>query len=143
MVENRQKIVIDSSLALKWVLNESDGLNQALFIEKLIQKRLIECYVPSIFFSETLNILFRKAPEKALRFLSQIRISDIMECRLSRNQALKAGEIMQKYPKISFYDASYHALAIDEDATFITADKKYYETTKKEGSIELLENFSL
>lgn len=39
------------------------------------------------------------------------------------------------YPAI--YDAVYHALAITEKGTFITADKKHYEKTKSLGSIQL------
>jgi len=48
---------------------------------------------------------------------------------------------MKKYTKISFYDAAYHALALNTGGTFITADKKYYEKTKSEGNIMLLKNY--
>mgnify|MGYP001617997569 CR=1 FL=1 len=142
MVGNKGKVVIDSSVALKWALDEKEDLKEALYIRELIKKRLIQGFVPSIFYYETLNTLFRKKPEKALRFLSLIRMSEILECRLTVEQVLKAGELMQKYPQISFYDACYHALAMWEDAIFITSDNKYYETTKKEGHITLLKNFT-
>jgi len=43
---------------------------------------------------------------------------------------------------ISSYDATFHALALLEGATFITADKKHYNKTKKLiGSVMLLEDF--
>jgi hypothetical protein len=36
----------------------------------------------------------------------------------------------------------YHALAIEEEALFITADRKHYEKTKHLGNIELLSNLN-
>ena len=41
---------------------------------------------------------------------------------------------------ISSYDATFHALAILENATFLTADKKHFKKTNKLiGSVELFE----
>ncbi len=40
--------------------------------------------------------------------------------------------------KTSFYDSSYHFLAIIHKATFLTADKKYFQKAKQLGNIELL-----
>lgn len=40
---------------------------------------------------------------------------------------------------ISYYDASYHALAWDMDAVFLTADRKYYDAMKKKGRVVLFE----
>ena len=77
----------------------------------------------------------------ALQFLMKLKASNIIEYKLKEGVALMAFELMQKYPKISFYDASYHAIAIYENGKFITADKRYYETTKKEKHIILLKNF--
>ena len=51
--------------------------------------------------------------------------------------------LVKKYPKVSFYDASYHALAKAYEGTFITADKKYYEATKKEGNIKLFSELKI
>jgi len=40
------------------------------------------------------------------------------------------------YP--TFSDCMYHAIAIQENALFITADKRHYEKTKHLGNIKLL-----
>ena len=50
---------------------------------------------------------------------------------------------MDKYPGISFYDASYHALAKAYGIPYITADKKYYQMTEKEGNIKLLQKIEI
>lgn len=141
MAEN--KFVLDASVAIKWALKEKNGSREALIIKRLYQTGELDLFTTGHFFFEVCNVVFRKAPEGALPFLSQLRMMGVIECRLTELQALKAFELMQNYPKVSFYDASYHALAICEHATFITADEKYYETTKKEGHILLLRNFTL
>jgi len=43
---------------------------------------------------------------------------------------------------VSFYDASYHALAKKIGGVFITADNRYYDKAKVVGNIEPLGSFS-
>jgi predicted nucleic acid-binding protein len=67
----------------------------------------------------------------------------LKEVILDAKTIAKAKEIItnSSHPKSgfpSFYDVSYHALAIVNECQFITADKKHYEKTKKEGYIELI-----
>ena len=38
------------------------------------------------------------------------------------NGTLKAFAIMKNFHKVSFYDASYHAMAIENGGIFLTAD---------------------
>lgn len=57
-------------------------------------------------------------------------------------------QLAQTKPKsgghISAYDASYHALALQENATFVTDDKKHFDKTHDIfGNIELLEKFKV
>ncbi len=142
MAENKLKYIIDASVALKWAMVEGEDLEKALLLKTLIKKRLIDALVPSLFFYEILNSLGRKKPELALVFFSQIKMTRILECRLTTAEILTAIQLMKKYPKTSFYDTAYHALAIHEGGTFITSDEKYYETTKKRGNIVLLKKFA-
>jgi predicted nucleic acid-binding protein len=41
--------------------------------------------------------------------------------------------------QVTFYDASYHALAIQHKAKFITSDKEYFRKTKDKSNIILYE----
>lgn len=38
--------------------------------------------------------------------------------------------------RVTFYDASYHASAIDQKGKFITSDKKYFERVKGKAYIQ-------
>ena len=39
------------------------------------------------------------------------------------------------------FDTLYHAVALEQKATLITADRKYYDKAKRMGSILMLEEF--
>lgn len=142
MEEVKPVYVIDACVAIKWILNEGNT-KEALKLRYLYEIDAIQLIIPSFFFWEICSVLSKKEPEMVLPFFSDLKIADMLKCELSRDHTLRALKIMEKYPKISFYDASYHALAMAEEGTFITADKKYYDTTKKEGHIQLLKNLKI
>ena len=39
------------------------------------------------------------------------------------------------------FDTLYHAVALEEKATLVTADRKYYDKARRMGSILMLEEF--
>ena len=41
------------------------------------------------------------------------------------------------------FDTLYHAAALEESATLITADRRYYDKARREGQIILLADWSL
>lgn len=134
-------VVLDASVILKWLLLEKEDVADALKIREDLLNKRVEVYVPSHLFTEVCNVLGRQRPEQMLRFLSELRMSRLLECRLTLEIASLALNLLTRYPKISFYDAAYHALAIHSQGTFITADVKYYQTTQKEGHICLLNKY--
>jgi len=140
-MEENKLITIDASVLLKWLIAESEDMEQAVLLRTHFEKKKVEFIVPSFCFAEVCNILYRKVPHAAIEFYSYILELQITEHQLSFNIVNIAFKLMEQYHAVSFYDASYHALAILENGTFITADKKYYEKTRKEGHIMLLKNY--
>lgn len=141
MKEENKVIVVDASVVLKWVLPEKEDSAQALELKSDFTDRKIRLQVPAHFLLELMNILERKFPSSSLSFLSLLLLSPIVQCYLSLELAFIATRLMRKYSKISFYDAFYHALAIDRRGTFVTADAKYYKIVKQEGHIRLLKDY--
>lgn len=141
MAENEKKIVVDASVLVKWVLKCEEHFAQADFLREQIKENRLTVFVPGHCFSELCNVLSRKAPGKTLPSLAAMRQMGIVELALSLDLASIAFELTQKYAKISFYDAFYHAIALKHGILFITADEKYYKTTKKEGSVTLLRDY--
>lgn len=140
-VEDKPIFVVDASVVLKWVLPEKEDVSQALLLKEQFVQRKIVILVPAHFFTELSNILMKKLPHLALPFLSHLLISPLIQCQLSLELASTGFRLLQSYPKISFYDAFYHALALEKGALFITADESYYRVAKKEGNIILLREY--
>ena len=135
------KIVIDASVALKWALPEEKDVSIALQLKQDFLRKDFISFVPVHFMTEIFNTLVRRTPTTALSALSFFLMAPFHVSFLSLEIAGLAHGLMKRYKKISFYDAFYHALAIQRDATFITADEEYYRTVKKEGHILLLKNY--
>jgi len=78
---------------------------------------------------------------QALTKFSHFRTLKIKEALLSIETAALAFKIMKKCTSVSFYDASYHALALYSGGTFITADKKYFKKARSFGHIQQLKTY--
>ncbi len=140
--EENFNYVIDASIIIKWLTHEKEDLS---FAENLLMDFLnkkINISIPVFIHWEINNFLGRDLNiEAAMEKYSQFKLLKFEEKHLSMNGTLKAFAIMKKFHKVSFYDASYHAMAIENGGIFLTADKKYYEKTKEIGSVMILTNY--
>jgi len=132
-------VVIDSSVLLKVFLGE-EGREYVKELLRMSENNELTLIAPSLIVFEFLNTVARKSSFDdailAYKMFSGFKIS-IIEPN-GKYVCYAIGEVCTN-PKISYYDASYHALAKDFDGVFLTADKKYYELMKKEGDVELFE----
>lgn len=138
-----QTLVLDTSVLLQPLLQE-EGATKVAQLLYLKDNFKLSILVPDIFRYEFFNTATRKknamTARRAYQALTEKQLSIIP---LEFDLLEACNRFMEKYQGISFYDAAYHALAKAYNCPFITADKKYYEHTKKEGTIELLENIRL
>lgn len=137
--------VIDSSVFNKLYLDEPDRL----LAQKLMMDAAngsISLLAPDLLFLEVVNTAQRLGVpvDSVVELLDNTRY--LMEVRPvtehERNKALEIiynGHKKSGYPSI--YDAVFHAMAICNDATFITADKRHYEKTKQLGYVALLKDY--
>jgi len=142
-MKNIKTIVLDTSVILKPLLKEHGGeiVKKIMYLKENFELSIL---VPDIFRYEFMNTIGRELDtgiaEDAFMAFTERQVSIIP---LALDLIKKAFEITNKYPKVSFYDAVYHALAKAYNTDFITADHRYYEQTKKEGNIKLLEDLKL
>jgi predicted nucleic acid-binding protein len=119
--------VLDASIILKPFLAE-DGYTEVVDLFQRSSKKEISLFVPSIMMYEVGNILARKfsgiALDKAISKLMSLNIMSLDVQYAGVNEILK---LTRLHPGITFYDASYYALACEIDAKLITADKKFTE----------------
>ena len=143
-----KKFVLDSSVFLKIFFVEHDSEKAIKFLNETVTKRL-PLLAPQIFIHEVYaacakNIDIGWTHDLTLATLRKyqpyMEIVDLNE-NLSALafQIAQTGHAKSGFP--SFYDCLYHALAIQEKCTFVTADEKHFNKThKKFGHIKLLKN---
>jgi len=124
-------IVVDASVAVKWVLREigSDAADALLDHDGLI--------APSIWLAEATNALWRRArmaeitAKEASERLSELQNAPVASVafELHLDRALKlATEI--RHP---IYDCLYLALAVHHDTHVVTADRRFATATTAAG----------
>ena len=135
-------VVVDASVLLKTIFNEEDSIKA----EKLINQKdncKLSILVPDIFRYEFFQQVTRKANEKiAQEGYSALFERQISTIPLEVDIIKSAQKIMARHPKISFYDAAYHVLAIREDGEYLTADREYARKARSRGSVTLLSEWT-
>ncbi len=134
-----RRVVIDASLVMKTFIKEdgSDFVDEMIKLNKMQKLALV---APAFLVYELMNALAKKWHNKArARFAldkfdkTGISLIDYQYGFLRRGVDQACSEKL-----ISLYDSAYHALAKEMDAVFLTADRKYFELMKNQGSIELV-----
>ena len=144
-----QTYVLDSSVFIKLFLPEEEDSDKALrLMDRIIDER-INVLAPRIFYYEVFGIARKNGiPAEAVWTLLQdcegSLLAYVNEDQATTQKTLSICEHGNKksgFP--TFYDASYHALAILNKGEFITADKRHYEKTRTLGHVRLLADMAL
>ena len=120
------KIGPDASIILKWVLpRENEPYSkQAHAISQAVYDNEIDLVVPSLWVYEVGNVLTIKYPEVAQVLLAHLLNLNIPVAHPSSRQIELTTKLVARHT-VTFYDASYHALAVTTGALFVTADEKF------------------
>lgn len=144
----QNKVVLDSCVFNKLFLEEDDR-DQAIELITELTNRNYQVIVPSLFLYEVLTIasVSNFSTQQAYALITQYQTVNLELIELDASCILKAIEISETGHKKSgfpsFYDASYHALAILNNCTFITADNRHISKTAQFGHIVLLKDWKL
>ena len=135
--------VIDASVAVKWFIPDATietEVDRALQLLASAQRDEARFLQPAHWVSEVAAVLVRLAPKtvgssvEALMALAFVNTAnDVGHYQRAISLALKLDHHL--------FDTLYHAIALEEKATLITADRKYYDKAKRMGSILMLEEF--
>ena len=116
-------LVIDASIAIKWVIEE-EGTPQALTL-----RREAKLLAPELLVAECANILWKKARRNELS-----REEALLAARLLQTAAIElvpTRSLLAAATRIAIeldhpaYDCLYLALAIENDCRFVTADERF------------------
>lgn len=136
------KVVIDASVSIKWFVPD-DGLeedaDQAIYIFKAIQTGDLSPVQPVHWQAEVIAVLSRIQAEKCRQSIQLLDILEFPVCDNLETYQL-ASEIAIRLNH-HLFDALYHAVALKQQASFITANQRYYLKAKELGNIVLLRDF--
>lgn len=121
-------IILDASVVIKWFKSSQEENREKALVYKNQQKTgEIQIHIPALFYFELFHILLLKdkniAPLDILEIKKMLSRLNLVEDALSNDDILFAARLVRKY-QITFYDASYVALAKKLGGDLITADKK-------------------
>jgi len=144
------QIIVDASVACKLFLEGEPDRDKAVQLFEIAAIGRIKLVAPTVFSYELLSILRRAkfSPEKDALVLEMLfkQFHTIVELVAPQEHTFskaleicRTGHIKSGFP--SAYDSTYHALAIERNTVFLTADKKHLRKTEKFKHILLLENF--
>ena len=134
--------VIDASVTIKWFVPDNgveEDAHKAVQIFKAIQKSSLSPVQPVHWRAEVIAVLTRLQIEECKQ---SIQLIDILEFPVRDNVAIyQLASDLSKQLDHHLFDTLYHAVAIQQQACLITADKKYYRKAKNIGNIVLLSDF--
>src|SRR5215831_4976606 len=136
-------LVPDASVLLKWVMDSEDeeDRDRALEIREAWLSGSCDIVLPSLWFFEVGNILGIKQQTLAAS-LMHVLLSYGFEEESAEAIFAKSFELMKTF-KVTFYDAAYHAVAIERGGLMITADDEYVRKAARAGHVSGLRDWSV
>lgn len=136
------KLVIDASVALKWFLPhrpDEQFVEVAQQVADIIGKPESVLYAPPHWKLEVLAVLARTEPQMADEALEML---DDMAARIvTTSTSLEIGIRLATQLRHHLFDTLYHAVAMEMEATLVTADDAYYEKAAPLGNIMRLADY--
>jgi predicted nucleic acid-binding protein len=127
------KIVVDTSVLIKWIKTKDEELLlEAHRLLNRIEARHLDVHVPALLLYEAGNILLLKTDldasslDAAIDGLEGLPFIVAPPAMPLLKRAARAG----KQFNLTFYDASFLALAVELDCPLITADRLFFERTQ-------------
>jgi len=145
MKNNSTLFTLDASVFIKIIIEENDTELTRKLLQymtnvnvTILNPTLFEYEIHKICISHNIALA---SVTKFLEMYKNFNLELIYPSLIDIEKAKKIIDSCKKESGLpSFYDVIYHAIAINNNSTFITADKKYYEKTKDFGSIITLDS---
>ena len=133
-------VVVDTSLAIKWVLNEPDS-DKALALLNQWNANGVVMIAPSLLSFEAANAFYKNFRKGKITLIQAQRaieaalaIGIVLEFSEKPSLHLKALELTERYKLPAAYDAHYLALAERENCELWTADMRFWNAIKHQVS---------
>lgn len=136
--------VVDASVAVKWFIPDAADeahVDQALQLLIAGQREEARFLQPPHWIGEVTAVLVRRTPvtvNASVEALLELAFAKMSGHARIYQRAITLSQTLNHH----LFDTLYHAVALEENATLITADRRYYDKAKVVGSIMMLESFT-
>lgn len=124
------RIVVDTSVLVKWFKRRDEELlSEARDLLAQIEKQGVEVHVPALLLYELGNILLLKTGLGLAGLDEALDSLEELPCVVAPPAfplLRRAAQLGRRF-RLSFYDASFLALAVELDCPLITADREFFE----------------
>lgn len=132
-------IIPDASIVLGYILNEPEHQAKIELLFQRTQDEQHQLLAPALLHEELCNRLGRILNFSISEIQAALEAYPVI--KLTPGVTTQALQLTRRFPKIAWYDAVYHATALEYGGTLITADKQYYTTAQKTGSIVFIAHY--
>jgi predicted nucleic acid-binding protein len=135
--------VIDASVILKWVIGNTKEPDQAKAVELLTgwAEGRDDLWAPALWEYEVANFLGRELADDAEKKMEILRRLEIKSVALTDAMVKRCFQWM-KTKKVTFYDASYLAVAVETGAVLVTADENFVKKMGKDKTFAALKDLA-
>ena len=138
------KLVIDASVAVKWIVGDQPGegdVDRASALLGAIARRTVSVIEPVHWVAEVTGVVVRLKPDRAVAATALLTHSRF-STTASRAAYRRAAQLSEQFDH-HLFDTLYHAVALEEGATLVTADTAYFAKAKDLGGVQLLADFAM
>ena len=129
-------VVVDASLAIKWVLPEPDSHTARVLLNEWTDSGK-EMAAPALFAYEVTNIIYRRIGLKLMAYEEAMQaLTELFSIGISLNFShyesisIQAMILAHRFHTPAVYDSHYLALAAHENCEYWTADIRLWNTVK-------------
>ncbi len=139
-----REYVVDASVILKWILGDERETDQEKAMQLLHAwvKGNVTISAPALWQFEVGNVLGRVMPEEAPEKMGLIMGLNIRSIELT-DQICRLCFDWMRTKGVTFYDASYLAVAYDIHAMLVTADERFVKKIGKSDRLCSLKNIDV
>jgi predicted nucleic acid-binding protein len=138
------RVVVDASVAIKWLLPEKDDERDWENASRLLQGvRSEQIYLvePPHWLAEIAAVVTRLSPATAVEDVADLYAMNIPIVQSAHVYATACK--LAKDLDHHLFDTLYHAVALSlDDAVLVTADERYYKKASRRGRLVLLREYS-
>lgn len=127
------KIVVDSSVLIKWIkTRDEDLVKEARRLLTEVETKSVEVHAPALLLYEIGNILLLKSRLDAAGLNAAFDHLEALPFVVAPPAAplLKRAGRLGRELGLTFYDASFIALAVELDCPYVTADRRLFDRAR-------------